>query len=266
MFLLTDDEPELLAGGPGLTLERSEAASDLLLDDLRSDVGMKWVPEDMWLSYLQLDADAAELDYDLAVAVAPTTSPRSTTPASARPRSCPCAADGAGIAVLAPRSPEVGPRCVAVVALVFGSRRRGCRRHEAVRRLAIVAVAAGGATTAGYAVADRDGPRPPRRSDPEPVTVVVDVEHSRFVPDYVRVVEGTEVRFVVRNGDPINHELIVGPDSVHDRHQNGTEATIRPSRASSRSARTSRASRATPSTIQGRSRWPATSRATTTSG
>ena len=90
--------------------------------------------------------------------------------------------------------------------------------------VAIVAAAAVAATTAGYAVADRDGTPAAPALGPEPVTVVVDVEHSRFVPDYVRVVEGTEVRFVLRNGDPINHELIVGPDSVHARHQNGTEA------------------------------------------
>ena len=68
VFLLTDEEPGLLAGGTGLTLERSEAAGDLLLDDLRSDVNMDWVPEDLWFSYLALDAPADELDYDLAVA------------------------------------------------------------------------------------------------------------------------------------------------------------------------------------------------------
>ena len=44
VFLLTDGEPELLAGGPGLTVERSEPASPSLLADLRSDVGMEWVP------------------------------------------------------------------------------------------------------------------------------------------------------------------------------------------------------------------------------
>ena len=79
------------------------------------------------------------------------------------------------------------------------------------------------ATAAGYAVADRGGPPAPALG-PEPVTVIVDVEHSRFVPDHLRVVEGTEVRFVLRNEDPINHELIVGPASVHARHANGTEA------------------------------------------
>ncbi|MGH9111875.1 MAG: DUF2330 domain-containing protein [Acidimicrobiales bacterium] len=75
VFLLTDDEPELLAGGAGLTLDRSEPASDLLLSDLRSDVGMEWVPEDMWLSYLTLEAPAAELDYDLAVSANPGVTP-----------------------------------------------------------------------------------------------------------------------------------------------------------------------------------------------
>ncbi|MDD9369728.1 MAG: DUF2330 domain-containing protein [Acidimicrobiales bacterium] len=35
VFLLTDEEPELLAGGTGMTLDRSEAAGDLLLDPVR---------------------------------------------------------------------------------------------------------------------------------------------------------------------------------------------------------------------------------------
>ena len=67
VFILTEDEPDLLAGGTGMTLQRSEAASEFLLDDLRSDVAMEWLPEDMWLSYLSLDSPAAELDYDLAI-------------------------------------------------------------------------------------------------------------------------------------------------------------------------------------------------------
>jgi hypothetical protein len=68
VFLLTDDEPTLLAGGPGLTFGRNEPASRSLLADLRSDVGMEWVPSEMWLSYLKVDAPAGELDYDLAIA------------------------------------------------------------------------------------------------------------------------------------------------------------------------------------------------------
>jgi hypothetical protein len=75
VFLLTDEEPDLLAGGPGLILDRSEPASSSLLDDLRSDVGMEWMPEEMWFTYLQVDAEARELDYDLAASVTPDTLP-----------------------------------------------------------------------------------------------------------------------------------------------------------------------------------------------
>jgi hypothetical protein len=48
-------------------LARSEQASNDLLADLRSDKGMKWVPNDMWLSYLRVNTPAKNLDYDLAV-------------------------------------------------------------------------------------------------------------------------------------------------------------------------------------------------------
>lgn len=69
VFLLTDERPQLLAGGDGLTLERSEPASRLLLDDLRSDTGTSWVPAEAWFTYLSLDTDAGSLDYDLATSV-----------------------------------------------------------------------------------------------------------------------------------------------------------------------------------------------------
>lgn len=65
VFLLTDDEPELLAGGEGLDVGRSEPASDLLLDDLRRDQGMEWVPANAWFTHLTLDEEAGDLDYDL---------------------------------------------------------------------------------------------------------------------------------------------------------------------------------------------------------
>jgi hypothetical protein len=67
VFLLTPDEPKLLAGGSGLNIDRSEAAGADLLRDLRSDKGMEWVPERMWLSYLTVGSPAADLNYDLAV-------------------------------------------------------------------------------------------------------------------------------------------------------------------------------------------------------
>ena len=67
VFLLTDERPQLATAGPGLRLERSEAASDSLMADLASDAGMEWMPSDMWLTYLRLQAPAGDLDYDLAV-------------------------------------------------------------------------------------------------------------------------------------------------------------------------------------------------------
>jgi hypothetical protein len=82
VYLLTDIEPAMLpaplAPGfasrlpqevhPGLILQQSSPASTSLLADLRSDKGMKWLPSDeMWLTYLRLDAEAGELDYDLAI-------------------------------------------------------------------------------------------------------------------------------------------------------------------------------------------------------
>jgi hypothetical protein len=67
VFVLTDERPKLLAGGPGLSLERDERASDSLLADLRSDKGMEWVPSSMWLTYLRVNAPAGDLTYDLSI-------------------------------------------------------------------------------------------------------------------------------------------------------------------------------------------------------
>ncbi|MDQ4068455.1 MAG: DUF2330 domain-containing protein [Actinomycetota bacterium] len=69
VFLLTDRRPALLPGdrAPGLVLDRSEPASERLMADLRSDKGMGWMPESMWLTYLKVDALPRQLTYDLAV-------------------------------------------------------------------------------------------------------------------------------------------------------------------------------------------------------
>jgi uncharacterized cupredoxin-like copper-binding protein len=53
--------------------------------------------------------------------------------------------------------------------------------------------------------------------------VTLDIDNSAFSSDAITVRRGTEVTFVVRNDDPINHELIVGDDELHRRHENGTE-------------------------------------------
>ena len=59
---------------------------------------------------------------------------------------------------------------------------------------------------------------------PAPPTVVVTAHHSRFSPAKVEVRAGTTVRFVVRNLDPIDHELIVGDAATQRRHEHGRDA------------------------------------------
>jgi hypothetical protein len=70
VYLLTDRAPALLpnpTGTNGMRLDNSQQASQSLLDDLRSDRGMEWVPNDGWLTKVAIDADAPQLSYDLAV-------------------------------------------------------------------------------------------------------------------------------------------------------------------------------------------------------
>jgi uncharacterized cupredoxin-like copper-binding protein len=88
----------------------------------------------------------------------------------------------------------------------------------ALAAVAVTVVVAG----VGYAVAS--GSEDPDAFGPGDVTVEIDIEYSRFVPDQITVVEGTRVRFLVVNGDPIHHELITGGAEVHIRHANGTES------------------------------------------
>jgi uncharacterized cupredoxin-like copper-binding protein len=55
-------------------------------------------------------------------------------------------------------------------------------------------------------------------------TVHITVHHSRFEPERISVELGATVRFVIRNTDPIDHELIIGDDRVQLVHEEGTEA------------------------------------------
>jgi uncharacterized cupredoxin-like copper-binding protein len=93
-------------------------------------------------------------------------------------------------------------------------------------RLRLMTAAAGAAlavTTIGYGIeaARAEGERVAPLG-PGNVTIRLSIEHSVFDHEEIQVVEGTRVRFVLDNGDPIGHELIVGPESVHARHQAGT--------------------------------------------
>lgn len=121
VFLLTDDQPQLLAGGPGLALERSEPASRSLLADLRSDEGMEWVPDDMWLTYLQLEAPAGDLDYDLGISTDPAVFPTLTDVGVDAPAATvPITPDG-GL----PTWPVAAGLGAAVVVLAMTALRRG---------------------------------------------------------------------------------------------------------------------------------------------
>ncbi|MGH2380611.1 MAG: DUF2330 domain-containing protein [Candidatus Limnocylindria bacterium] len=73
VYLLTDIRPVLLpkagafAESDGLILDHSAAATESLLADLRSDVGMEWVPDEAWLTKVVVDSEAGDLDFDLAI-------------------------------------------------------------------------------------------------------------------------------------------------------------------------------------------------------
>jgi hypothetical protein len=69
VFLLTDSRPALLPYpfANGMRLDHSAVATTSLLDDLRTDKGMEWVPQSGWLSKIAIDASASQLTYDLAV-------------------------------------------------------------------------------------------------------------------------------------------------------------------------------------------------------
>jgi hypothetical protein len=69
VYLLTDARPALLPYpfANGMRLDHSAVATTSLLDDLRSDKGMEWIPQSGWLSKIAIDASASQLTYDLAV-------------------------------------------------------------------------------------------------------------------------------------------------------------------------------------------------------
>ena len=70
VFLLTDAPPVLLpapTGNNGMRLDHNSLATNSLLDDLRSDRGMEWVPTTAWLTKVAIDSAASGLSYDLAI-------------------------------------------------------------------------------------------------------------------------------------------------------------------------------------------------------
>jgi len=95
-------------------------------------------------------------------------------------------------------------------------------------RTALAVLVAGATAFAGYAVNDDAHAQTNPPLGPGLVTVDIGIRYSKFSISTLRVREGTLVRFLVHNDDPIHHEFIVGPESVHLRHEHGTEATHPP--------------------------------------
>lgn len=91
-----------------------------------------------------------------------------------------------------------------------------------VRWVGAVALALGVGAGAGALTDWLDRP-PPAALGPGLVRVELDVHHSLFGLDDLRVHAGTTVELVLRNTDPIHHELIVGDEAVHARHAVGHE-------------------------------------------
>jgi uncharacterized cupredoxin-like copper-binding protein len=101
------------------------------------------------------------------------------------------------------------------------SRRQGRRIATAIAVALAAALATAAAGFALAAAADEGGAD--GALGPGVVTVEVGIEMSRFDLGTLRVREGTLVELVVRNDDPIDHELVVGDAEVHRRHADGTE-------------------------------------------
>jgi len=56
-----------------------------------------------------------------------------------------------------------------------------------------------------------------------PGTTEIAIRYSRYTPDRIVVPAGVPVTIVLHNGDPIDHEWILGDAATHERHRTGTE-------------------------------------------
>ena len=59
--------------------------------------------------------------------------------------------------------------------------------------------------------------------DRPPTEATLDIKFSRFTSEDIVVAAGAPVTITLVNNDPIEHEWIIGPPEVHERHRTGTE-------------------------------------------
>ena len=116
VFLLTDSRPTLLPfpnGRNGMAIDHNAPATQSLLDDLRSDRGMEWVPKNAWLTKVRIDGTAGQLTYDLAID-ASGRSPSRVAAGLELPA-------GAAPAPVPPTPIDVAPRILAALLFSIGS-------------------------------------------------------------------------------------------------------------------------------------------------
>ena len=89
-------------------------------------------------------------------------------------------------------------------------------RHRRPGRLALAGGLALAFGLAGMAAAWANGPG-------GPASIEIKIRYSHFERTVVTVRAGEPVTIVLHNGDPIDHEWIVGDSGVHERHRTGTE-------------------------------------------
>ena len=122
VYLLTDERPSILPGvRPGLQLSHSEAASDLLLSDLRSDENSSWVPEKAWLTKLSINAKAGDMDYDLAIDADGNERPSAVAAGLERPAQAAALEPGGNGSDLGWRQVAIAGGAVAILTAVFAS-------------------------------------------------------------------------------------------------------------------------------------------------
>jgi uncharacterized cupredoxin-like copper-binding protein len=87
----------------------------------------------------------------------------------------------------------------------------------------VVIVATVAPMLAGYGFDAATAQAPETPLGPGLVTVHLTTRYSLFSSEHLTVYQGTLVRFVVTNLDPIHHEFIVGGPAIHAQHQTGRE-------------------------------------------
>ena len=218
-------------GDNGLGLGHSAPATQSLLDDLRSDKGMGWVPTSGWLSKVRIDASAPQLAFDLAIDATGAGAPSRVMAGLDLPGATVVPSDRT--ADVDPdhrradahdrrhrRDPPAGPPPPAAVDGLTASRGDTMNAHRRPGRLALVGGIAARAGRDRRRLGARARARPvtPSRTDRRDPGSALRPRRS-----LISVPAGVAVTFVLRNDDPIDHEFIVGDAAVHERHRTGTE-------------------------------------------